>query len=294
MGPTASGKTALAEALAETTGAQLVNADAFQVYRDLDIGTAKPEQRAKYELLDLKEPDQDYGLGEYLSDAHQVLTRVWAEQRSAIVVGGTGLYVRALFEEYAELGPKPDANLRSEIEELQNAQGLEAVLAELAKLDPKAAEAVDRLNPQRVRRALERARLGPRRLALKLPPFRRLKCALSLPVQELDARIESRVHTMMAQGWIDEVRSLLARGIHVAAPSMRAIGYLEIARYLQGEAPLEGLASEIVRRTRRYAKRQRTWLRSEQYLIDLPHSMDDALTMARQLILTGEGRIGDG
>jgi tRNA dimethylallyltransferase len=263
MGPTASGKTALAERIAERLEAQLVNADAFQIYRYLDIGTSKPRDRAKYALIDIRNPNEPFGLGEWVSLAMVVLNEAWDRSRNVVVVGGTGLYIRALFEQYSEMGPQPDPALRSALLDREKLEGLPSLFAELQAVDPAAAEQIDPRNPARVRRALERALSPAAPMRVTLPPFRTIKLAVDPPKQVLDVQIERRTATMIQNGWIQEVRCLREMGFAEDAPALRAIGYLDVLRHTQGVISLQGAIARIVAATRRYAKRQRTWLRGE-------------------------------
>lgn len=266
MGATASGKTAVAEALAQLFDAQLINADAFQVYCGLDIGTAKPDDPQKYRLLDLISPHEDFGVGLWVKLAHTELSSLKAEGRSAIIVGGSGYYVRALTEEFSGLGALPDPTRRQELRSQFESEGLEPLLKLLKESSLAEYETVDRKNPVRVMRALERTELELEP-ALKIPYARRLKISVEQLPEVLDERILRRTSQMLERGWMEEVNGLLNAGIHLNAPGMRAIGYKEIALCLEGEIPKENLASEIALRTRQYAKRQRTWLRSEPNLV---------------------------
>ena len=263
MGPTASGKTGLAESLAEEFSAQLINSDAFQAYRGMDIGTAKPGQKDQYRLLDIKNPDEDYGVGEFCVRAQSELWALFDNGQSAIVVGGTGLYIRALFEEYSDLKPAPDQALRATLQQKLAEEGLERLFIELNQMDPQAAEKIDPKNPLRVTRALERAMDQRPPLTVSLPPFRKIKIGLVPNISSVDPRIEDRVHRMVQNGWVQEVKALLAAGYGSNDPGFRAIGYTEIAAYLKGKTDLEEAIATTIAETRRYAKRQRTWLRSE-------------------------------
>jgi tRNA dimethylallyltransferase len=265
MGPTASGKTALAEALALEHDAQLINADAFQVYRGLDVGTAKPTERHRYELLDLKDPDEGYGVGEFIQRALPVLERLFATERSAIVVGGTGLYIRALFEEYQDLGQAPDPNIRGRLDAMSPAERRE----ELIRRAPHVAQRIDLLNPVRVQRALERLDSPDVAAAWRLPDFRKVKFATTADIADLDLRIGERVESMMHNGWVREVESLLEAGYALGAPGFRAIGYRALIHHLHDEVTLEEAMATTIAETRSYAKRQRTWLRSEPNCIEL-------------------------
>ncbi len=258
MGPTASGKSSLAEWVAEEWNLPLISADAFMVYRGLDIGTNKPADRTRYSLLDVADPREQFGLGEWLRQVYGVLT-----DRGAVVVGGTGLYIRALFEQWTDLQGPPDPKLRAELEERIQREGLPALFAELSQQDPEGAARVDPHNPVRVRRALERLAV-PNPLELPpLPAVPTLKLGIDCPVPALDAAIETRCHQMLAGGWVEEVRALLENGVETGAPGMKAIGYREIAETIQTGKGAESLAPVLVTLTRQYAKRQRTWMRSE-------------------------------
>jgi tRNA dimethylallyltransferase len=260
MGPTGSGKSEFAEALAGLLGAQLVSADAFQAYRGFDIGTAKPRDRAKYQLLDFLDPDVPYGAGAFVRLAGEALARCFEQQAPVVVVGGTGLYVRALFEGYRGMHGPPDPALRERLAQEEEARPGSSA-ERLRRLVPDAQ--VDWANPARVRRALERA-LAPRPAPTPpLPPFRILKLALVPERRALWESIAARTARMFDEGWADEVRALLGSGVDESAPAFRAIGYQSVARAVRGQIT-DGMAQEEVTvATRQYAKRQYTWLRSE-------------------------------
>ncbi|RYG22397.1 tRNA (adenosine(37)-N6)-dimethylallyltransferase MiaA [bacterium] len=263
MGQTASGKTALAEGLAERFDAQLINADAFQTYRGMDIGTAKPAARERYRLLDLKNPSETYGVGEFCVRAAEVLDEVYAAGRSAIVVGGTGQYVRALFEEYRDLMPEPDPRLRESMTRRLREEGLPALVEELRQRDPEMAARTELQNPVRVTRALERLTDKRPPLVFRNPYVRRIKVSTVIQKDDGEARIALRTASMMHNGWVEEVRGLLADGYGPGDPGFRAIGYRTIAAVLDGDLATEEAERAIVQETISYAKRQRTWLRSE-------------------------------
>lgn len=290
MGPTASGKTEVAERLASLIGAQLINADAFQVYRGMDIGTAKPEAKERYLLLDLKEPREAFGAGEWVRLACDNLRRLWSEGRSAVVVGGTGFYIRALFERYEDMQGPPPGELRAELMAREKHEGLRSLAAELARIEPGAAARVDPNNPVRVRRALERALHRGGNEPVELPPFDELKIGLDHAVPDLDARIEARTSALIEAGWIAEVRALLADGVPRNAPGMRAIGYSPLASYIGGDISLDDAIAQIVLATRQYAKRQRTWMRSEPRLFRLPRQSGEPLTDRDLLALLAKAR----
>ncbi len=270
MGPTGSGKSELAEALADRLDASLLNADAFQVYRGLDVGTGKPERRDRYELLDLVDPSEPFGVGAWVKHAIEALKG----DRDAIVVGGTGFYIRALFEGYDRLQGAPDPELREALELRERTEGLASLAEELRDLDPETAANTDLQNPVRVRRALERA-LGPTQpLRIELPPYERFKFAIVPDPARHSALLEARLDRMLARGWPEEVKELFEAGVSPSAPGMRAIGYREIGRMLVGEASFVETRNAILTATRQYAKRQRSWLRSEPRLQVLPQASD--------------------
>lgn len=275
LGPTASGKTDLAEALAAELGAQLVNADAFQVYRGFDIGTGKSPHRARYELLDFKDPWETFGVGEFVIEALKVLDRCFPEGRSVIVVGGTGLYVRALLEEYTDMASVPDPGLRTRLDAL----GHEERLRQLRSVAPEVTATIDTNNPVRVQRALERALNPGPSLQWRLPPFEKRKFAIVPSASETESRVSRRVEAMVQNGWVSEVAELRSGGVRWDDPAMRAIGYRTLWRHLDGEIGLEEAAATTIAETRRYAKRQRTWLRSEPNLVEL--DLDNPLGEAR-------------
>lgn len=265
MGPTAVGKTAVAEALADGLGVRLINTDAFLVYRGFDIGTAKPDRRELYDLIDLKEPHESFGVGEWIACAQPILHERRRQGQHAIFVGGTGLYVRALFEKWTSLGGPPSAELRQALRERLQREGLGSLVEELRAKDPQTT--VDALNPVRVLRALERLEEPRTPLTIDIDGFSVLKVGIDRPVVELNRRIEERIDAMIQSGWMEEVTDLLQKGVMATAPAFRAIGYLALRDVVQGRTTLAAAKVAMVTETRRYAKRQRTWLRSEPDLI---------------------------
>lgn len=275
VGATATGKSELALRLAEAAGAEIVNADALLVYRGLEIGTAKPTaaQRARvpHHLIDVLDPHEPFSAGEFARLARTALAEIGARGRPALVVGGSGLYLRALVGGLAEL-PAPVPAIRAELERRRAAEGLAALRAELERLDPPTAARLAPGDTQRTLRALEVAVATGRPLSSWLggspsgPPAIPLavrKVGLTLPRALLYDRIESRVREMIARGWLHEVRSLLSSGVGPECPAFQAIGYAQWARHLAGELQFEAAVREIVVATRRYAKRQETWFRRE-------------------------------
>ena len=285
MGPTASGKTALAEALADRLDAALINADAFQAYQGMDIGTAKPEARDAYRLLDIKRPDETYGAGEFCVLAAEELGTLHAQGRSAVVVGGTGQYVRALFEEYRDLMPEPDPILRERYGRRLAEEGVERLARELVERAPHLAAGVELRNPVRVTRALERLDDDRVPLEFRVPYVRRLKLAIEPSKPISDLRIAQRTAWMMHNGWVEEVRRLSDSGFGPGAPGFRALGYRTIVRLIDGDLATEEAERAIVSETMAYAKRQGTWLRSEPGLHTITPEGIDAFQEAWEAIV---------
>ncbi|HWI40558.1 MAG TPA: tRNA (adenosine(37)-N6)-dimethylallyltransferase MiaA [Verrucomicrobiae bacterium] len=273
QGPTASGKTELAIRLAERFRGEVVNADSMQVYRGLDIGTAKPtaEQRGRvpHHLLDIFDPDVLTSAAMFVEAADAAIADIAGRGRVPFVTGGTGLYIRALLGGLVE-APSGAGELRGELEELAERLGSEGLHAELARVDPEAAE---RLHPNdrfRVIRALESHRLTGRPLsemrrehAFSEERYTALKIGLRVERGELYRRIDQRVLRMMRDGLEEEVRGLLLGGWGPELKSMRSIGYREMCSFLAGEISREEAVEAIARETRRYAKRQMTWFNKD-------------------------------
>lgn len=286
VGPTGSGKTAFAERLADRLDGHLINADAFQVYRGMDVGTAKPEAKSRYSLIDICNPSEQFGVGQFIALARDELSSAFERNRSCIVVGGSGLYVRALFEGYADLKDPPDPALREALTKRMDEEGLLRLVEVLKARDFRAYEEVDRQNPRRVLRALERTYVAPRPVDLTPPPFVHHKIGLEANTQVLDRRIEERVRKMVQNGWIREVESLRKKGFGLEDPGLKAIGYREIWLASIGQMELEQAIAKTIVLTKQYAKRQRTWLRKEPNLVRLDALDADALD--RKIVELGD------
>ena len=263
MGPTSSGKSFVAENIANVIGAPIINADAFQIYRGMDIGTAKPKDTRAYQLLDIRNPDQEFGVGEFVLLASDLLHSYYGEGQSVVLVGGTGLYIRALLEQYQDLLPSPPAELRSRISELDFGD----VISELTTLAPEVATTIDLKNEVRVRRALEKVACNQEPLQFSLPPFLTTKIGIiPTPENSID-KIKHRTKEMFQNGWVAEVKELLKQGYRPEHPGFRALGYRAIAQHIQENGNEVDLIERIEGDTVKYAKRQRTWLRAEPNLI---------------------------
>lgn len=273
VGATATGKSALAMALAREMGGEVVNADALQVYHGFDIGTAKPgpeeRRRVPHHLVDILEPHERYSAGEFARRAHEAIAEIQGRGRTPIVVGGSGLYLRALFDGISPV-PPGDPEVREELRRRLEHEGLAALTAELARVDPATAARLAPGDTQRVLRALEVARVSGRPLSswIARQPFGTQRIAavrvgLTLPRAILYDQIARRVARMVQEGWVEEVAGLLARGLEPGLPAFQAIGYRQLVRHIVGEWSLEQAVGDTVQATRRFAKRQETWFRKE-------------------------------
>ena len=259
MGPTASGKSSLAETISQDLDAVIINADAFQIYRGLDIGTSKTKDATRYRLIDVRDPDEDFGVGEYVVLAANLLHQLFEEGRSVVICGGTGLYIRALLEEYKDLMPAPSAQLRKQLSLI----ALEEAVERLLDLSNGAELAVDLKNEVRVKRMLEKLMAGEQPIHFTIPPFRVQKVAIIPSIEISQQKIKQRTEKMFQNGWVAEVKGLLSNGYGPGNPGFRALGYEAIAEYIQNAGNEEVLKERIKSDTVQYAKRQRTWLRAE-------------------------------
>ena len=276
LGPTASGKTAAVARIAQALPIELVSVDSALVFRDMDIGTAKPsaEEQAlcPHHLIDIVSPEEAYSAARFAADARRLIGDIHARGRIPLLAGGTMLYIKALREGLSDL-PEADPALRADIDRRAAEQGWPALHAELAALDPDAAARLKPTDAQRIQRALEIVTLTGRPLAesyakreddAPLPPL----TVLSLEPSDrawLHARIAQRFDQMLAQGLVDEVRALRAQyRLDPGLPSMRCVGYRQVLSFLEGETDAATLRDTGIYATRQLAKRQITWLRSMQ------------------------------
>jgi len=275
VGPTASGKTEAAIALAKEFGGEIVNADSRQVYKALDIGTAKPardknSQHGKYfsegiehHCLDLVEPDEEMTVALWKQQALQSITLIKKRNKISFLVGGTWLYILTLVDNYDIPAVAPNQTLRRKmLELLEGEDGLEQLKKELLLLDPKAATAVDLRNPRRVMRALEvsvaTGKPFTEQLKRGAPLFETLQIGIERSSHDLDLRIRSRVSSMMEQGFFSEVKELNER-YGCGLPALSGIGYSEFCRVLDGALTLEQAVEETILHTKQFAKKQRAW-----------------------------------
>lgn len=291
VGSTASGKTLLGIALARTFGGEIVSADSRQVYRGMDVGTAKPtvaERRmVPHHLIDIKNPDEEYTVAEYRTDAVAAIDDIIARGKLPLLVGGTGLYIKTVVENLDIPKTEADPKLRAEIEADIARDGLAAVFKKLVARDPEAANVVDPKNPRRVIRALEVAiTTGEPFTAQRkksTPLFDALILGLNPPPELLRERIDRRVDAMLRDGLVDETAALVKKYGCSPAP-FDAIGYREVIAYIDGACSLEDTAAAIKMNTWHYAKRQMTWFKKTSD-VRWVNGLDEATARARDFLL---------
>lgn len=291
VGPTATGKSDLALHLAQRLGGEIVNADASQIYRGMDIGTAKlpPDQRCgiPHHLLDFLEVSDEATVAAYQDRATRVIDELVAAGRPAIVVGGSGLYARAALD-VLDI-PPTDPRVRAEWEERLQAEGVGALHSHLRSVDLRAAEAIGAFNGRRIVRALEVIEITGRRFSASMPTrtYRHptVQIGLRADREVLQPRVTARAQAMWAGGFLDEVRRLDALGLRQGRTASRAIGYAQALRQLDGELSQAEAIAETVLFTMRFARRQRAWFRPDDRLQWLEH--DDPQLAERAVHLVG-------
>lgn len=273
-GPTAAGKTAAAIEVARAIDAEIVSADSGQIYRGLDIGTAKPtleeRGRVRFHLIDILNPDEAFSAADFRARALEAIADIQARGKRVIVAGGTGLYLRALEQGLFE-GPGADPGIREELERRIESEGVESLHRELESIDPEASKAIPSKNRHRLIRALEVFRVTGRPISEHWREHRSagdsmgatfLKFGLDPPREELSRRIDERVNEMIHRGLVAEVRKLVEKWGSTAS-GLKLIGYKEILAHLEGRSSLEDAVRLLQQHTRQYAKRQRTWFRKD-------------------------------
>jgi len=265
VGPTAIGKTNLAIQLSQRLKGEIVSADSRQIYRYMDIGTAKPttEERetVRHHLIDIINPNEEYSLALYQRDALEAINGIQRRRKQAFLVGGSGLYVWGLLEGWRIPAVVPNKRLRHQLEVRVRSEGVERLYQELIHCDPVAAQSIDPRNVRRVIRALEVCGEDQKfsELSRKEPFFDFSVIGLTVDRACLYKRIDQRVDRMMANGFVNEVKSLYARGYTFDLPSMSGIGYRQIGKYLNGEYDLDTAVEKIKTETHRFARRQYSW-----------------------------------
>jgi len=269
VGPTGVGKSRLALSLAKALDGEIVSADSRQVYRYMDIGTAKPTPREQasvpHHLIDIVNPDEDFSLAQYQQLAYKAITDINKRRKLALLVGGSGLYVWSVLEGWQIPEVAPDPEFRRRLEEKAAIRGGDELYQELARLDPLAAQRIDPRNVRRTIRALEVHRNAEAPISQmqgkKAPPFNPVIIGLTAERQELYRRIDLRVEEMIKRGLVDEVKQLIERGYDASLPAMSGIGYKQIAMYLKGELTLADAIRQTKFETHRLARHQYSWFR---------------------------------
>jgi tRNA dimethylallyltransferase len=297
VGPTGSGKTAIAMAVAEHLGAEIVNADSRQLYIGMDIGTAKPSaeerRRVPHHLIDVRTPDQPLDVAEFVAMARAAIVDIARRGRRALVVGGSGFYLRALRGGIFS-GPSASAEIRQEFAQMAAERGVGFLHDELMRVDPPSASRIQRNDLYRIVRALEVHRITgipisvhQERHRFAEREFDTLSIAVEVPRAQLYDNINTRFDAMVAAGFIDEVRRLIAAGYAREHPPLNSIGYSEIASFINGEVSLAEGISIATQKTRQFAKRQLTWFRNDLDVtwVDGDQGAEQALMLFQQFFL---------
>ena len=293
VGPTAAGKSALSLDLAEALGGEVVNADSMQLYRGMDIGTAKlpVEQRrgVPHHVLDIWDVTEPASVAEYQRHARAAVADIRARGRVPLVVGGSGLYVRAVLERFEFPGTDPE--LRAELEAELERVGPEKLHERLRQQDPAAAAAILPGNGRRIVRALEVIALTGAPFTAHLPDPTPIYPTVMLAVDrdDLDQRVAERVDRMWEQGLVAEVEALVERGLRQARTARAALGYQQVLAYLDGDLTESAARAETVRATRRFVRRQRSWFRRDRRVVWLDGARPDLLTAALAAVRAGGG-----
>jgi tRNA dimethylallyltransferase len=293
MGPTAVGKTRLSLRLAGELGAEIVSADSRQVYRGMDIGTDKPtaeeRQRVPHHLVDIVGPDEEFTLARYQDMAYAAINDVLSKGRLPLLVGGTGLYIKAVVEGWGVPRVRPNEALRAELYQEAEVKGGAALHTRLRQVDPAAAEKIDPRNVRRVIRALEVYLEAGRPISelqrRKPPPYRVLQIGLTMERAALYQRIDQRVDGMIERGLVEEVRGLVGQGYGYELPAMSGLGYRQVGCCLRGQISLEEAIRLIKRDTRRFVRQQYNWFRLDDEGIRWFQALDDPYEGIKGVIL---------
>ncbi|MCJ7508647.1 MAG: tRNA (adenosine(37)-N6)-dimethylallyltransferase MiaA [candidate division Zixibacteria bacterium] len=277
LGPTAVGKTKVALEIADKLNGEIVSADSRQVYKYMDIGTAKPtseeQRRVPHHLIDIINPDEKFSAAEYAKRATEAIYKILKKRKKPIVVGGSGLYIKALTEGLFE-GPGANPKIRKKLEREAEELGNSHLYQRLKTIDPAAAKKIYPNDLKRIIRALEVYELTGKTISelhqkgtYFAPEFEFVKAGLGIDRKELYRRIEDRVDRMLSFGFVEEVRNLIKMGYSSKLNALDTLGYKEIFSYLQGETDLNGAIEKTKQSTRNYAKRQLTWFRKDKEII---------------------------
>lgn len=290
-GPTASGKTALSVELAKRLDGEIVNADSMQIYKYMDIGTAKPDMEERqgitHHLIDIVNPDEQFSVARYCECAKEVIDDIHKRGKIPVMVGGTGLYVDSLVNNIQFSEIEPDEDYRNEMENLADEKGKEYIYKMLEDIDPESASKIKVADRKRIIRALEVYHLTGKTITWYnqqsrcVPsPYNTTMFAIDVDREALYDKINRRVDIMIAKGLVDEVKKIMGMGIQRDATSMQAIGYKEIVEYLEGYITLDEAIDKIKQGSRRYAKRQLTWFRRNEK-IHWISSIDEVLSILK-------------
>jgi tRNA dimethylallyltransferase len=290
-GPTATGKSDLALEVAEKFNGEIINADSMQLYRGMDIGTAKLTDQERrgipHHLLDILTVDQDASVAQYQALAREAVDDIRERGKSAIIVGGTGLYIKSVIDEMNF--PETDPALRKRLEDEAELLGTAELYSRLRVLDPEAAAAIEPANTRRIIRALEVIEVTGEPYSANLPSDTSLRYpealhfGLAMERANLAPRIEARVHRMFEQGLVGEVRSLISQGLLAGTTAQRAIGYAQVISFTNGEISLEQAIEETIVATRQYVRRQETWFKRDQRIQWITEGQPRLTTIAEQL-----------
>jgi tRNA dimethylallyltransferase len=303
LGPTAVGKTDVAIRLAERWGGEIISADSSAVYRGLDIGSAKPtpdeQRRVRFHLIDVADPSEVFTAARFRELALQAIADIQARDKRVLIVGGTGLYLRVLLHGFSLAPPPADPEVRARWKAEVERVGAPALHARLQQIDPIAAARIHPNDAVRITRALEVYEMTgvpisqwQRRAEAELPA---IKVGLTMPREQLYARIDQRVDKMIAQGMLQEVQTLLQNGYNPEQPALKGLGYRHLIGYLQGRFSWDEAVRLWKRDTRRYAKRQMTWFRKEPgvHWVDASLGIEQTARLVEQLLIE-QGGITDG
>ena len=291
-GATASGKTALAISLAKEYDGEIISADSMQIYRGMDIGTAKPDLEEqcgiRHHLMDFAEPEENFSVADFVALAHKAADDILSRNKRVIVAGGTGLYIDSFAKDIDFDEEEQDEKIRAELSELAEKEGAEALFERLKLTDPLAASKLHPNNKKRVIRAIEfymqhgeSIIIHQERTKQKDSRYRALYMMIDYPREELYSRINRRVDIMLEKGLVSEAKALWDKRDKLGKTASQAIGYKELFDYFYGRCTIEEAAEEIKQRTRRYAKRQLTWFRANPQMHKL--SPDNAFMQAKEL-----------
>ncbi len=300
VGPTGVGKTKLSIELALNTDSEIISCDSMQIYRGMDIGTAKATKeetcRAVHHLIDIKNPAEPYSVYDYVTDGKKALEDIFKRNKNALIVGGTGLYADSLIKDTDFVRAGGDDGIRNELTDFLNKNGAKALHKMLEEIDSESAEAIHENNTKRVIRAIEYFRITGEKIsdhnkasAMQKSPYDHVYIGLTRDRAELYDRIDKRVDIMVSQGLVDEVFKLYKNGCRAIHTSMQALGYKELIHYIEGRCTLDEAIRILKRDSRRYAKRQLTWFKRNEgiHWINLSQTReDDALGEILEILQT--------